>query len=173
MSPEAARASLLRLEPLRLAMVGLRGWQLMEGVGGIPMSEAAMVWGFPVHSNPVIDLNPKSGLAASARRSRRDPAGRQWGPGSRHGQGVSSFRRERHGLSVEPDRRSDRDVPRPLSRRSRPRMPAGAITVKGAAPFERGQFYGVFVTRDVKSPDWQIARAPADLGPADGAWPAD
>jgi hypothetical protein len=60
MSPEAARASLGQLESLRVAMDNdhYKGWSLLASVGGMPKAEAAILWGFPVHSGPVIELAP-------------------------------------------------------------------------------------------------------------------
>jgi hypothetical protein len=66
-SDAVTRASLLQLERLRTLFnepppAGLAGWLQLAAIGGIPKAEAAVLWGFPVHSAPVIDLDPNVGL---------------------------------------------------------------------------------------------------------------
>ena len=54
--------------PLRLAQIdALRrvyqlGWAAMEGIGGLPRQEAAVLFGFPVQSTSVAELDPKAAL---------------------------------------------------------------------------------------------------------------
>ena len=65
MSVEMARASLVQLEALRTLLtfpqLGGGGWASLEQAG-IPKAQAVVLWGFPVHSSPVIDLYPPAGL---------------------------------------------------------------------------------------------------------------
>jgi hypothetical protein len=62
MNAGAAQASLVQLEALRQAFVNLKGWDLMAAQG-LPKTDVAMLWGFPTHSGPVIDIDPINGLA--------------------------------------------------------------------------------------------------------------
>jgi hypothetical protein len=150
MSDEAARASLVRLEPLRQAFTRLMGWQVMDEVGGLPKSQAAVVWGFPIHSNPVIDLNPKAQLQPqmTAADEIRLAVNGELDPAT-----VKAFR-----VFVESGTVYLVNLTALATMAPGP-FPAvtasyagGAITIKGTAPFEPGQTYGIFVSTGVKSP---------------------
>jgi hypothetical protein len=149
MSPEAARESLARLEPLRQAMANLRGWELMAEVGGIPKSEVAMLWGFPIHSNPIIDLDPRAGLVPELAAPDEIHLGVN---GDLDPSTVKAFRASAESGTVY---LANLTALAQMSPAGFPPVTAsssgGTIIIKGAAPFERGQFYGVFVTRGVKS----------------------
>jgi hypothetical protein len=63
MAPAAAQANIAQLEQLRCAIRNtFHGWEALAALGGIPKAEAAMLWGFPTHSSPVIELDPAAGL---------------------------------------------------------------------------------------------------------------
>jgi hypothetical protein len=149
MSAEAARASLARLEQLRQAMLTLRGWQLMEQVGGIPKAEAAMVWGFPIHSNPVIDLNPKAGLQPKimapdelrlAVNGDLDPATLTVGG---VGQSGTVYLLNLTALSGG-------NLPGGFVRMTAS-FTGGNLVLKTMAPLEKGQTYGIILTRGAKN----------------------
>jgi hypothetical protein len=149
MSVEAARASLVRLESLRQAMITFRGWELMEAVGGIPKAEVAMLWGFPVHRAPVIDLNPKTGLqpqvtAADELRLAVN--------GEVDAATIQAFRIGNPGtvyfVNLTALAAGDLAGGFPAVTAS---VSGGAIVIKGSAPFERGKTYGIFVTRGAKT----------------------
>jgi hypothetical protein len=149
MSPMAARASLAQLEPLRLAMEGFGAWRLSAAVGGIPKSEAAMVWGFPLHTNPVIDLNPAAGLAPQ-------PAGadaiRLAVNGELDPTTVKGFRIGSAGsvLLMNLDELAAGGLGGFVAVEAS--YQDGAILVKAPAPLEKGKTYGIIVSTAVQSP---------------------
>ncbi|HEY0712904.1 MAG TPA: hypothetical protein VGF45_09540 [Polyangia bacterium] len=148
------RASLLTLEGLRLALalpppMGLAAWTLLEGVGGIPKAQAAALWGFPVHTAPVIDLDPNVGLVP-----------RVVAPDEIHlavngalaPETVTAFRIAQNvgsvyfmNLAVLGQGNLFGGFP-PVTAS----YAGGAIVIKTATPLAAG-LYGVVVTRDVKS----------------------
>jgi hypothetical protein len=65
MSPAAARATTAQLEALRLSYNQLHTTELLAQPGGIPRSELAVYWAFPVHTSPVVEVNPPTGLVPS------------------------------------------------------------------------------------------------------------
>jgi hypothetical protein len=151
MSAAAARASLAQLEPLRQAMAGFEAWTLSAVPGGIPKAEAAMVWGFPLHSNPVIDLNPTAGLVPQPTgadgirlvvNGELDPAT------------VSAFRLAGAVGPVVVMNLSELAEMRAAS--AFPAVTAsyqdGAIVIKADAPFVAGKTYGIVVTKGAQSP---------------------
>jgi hypothetical protein len=158
MTAEAARASLGRLEELRQFMGATMGWTLMESVGGIPKAEAAMLWAFPIHSGPVIDLNPAVGLQPqlAATDEIRLAVNGELDPST-----VRAFRAFSSAGTVY---LINLTALAAMSPASFPAVAAtyadGVISIKGAAPFERGQLYGVFVTKGVKSPGGKSLVAP-------------
>ncbi len=149
MSVEAARASLVRLEGLRQAMLTLRAWELMETIGGIPKAEVAMLWGFPVQKGPVIELNPRAGLQpqVAAADEMRLPVNGAIDPAT-----VRAFRIGNPGTVyfVNLTALAAGDLPGgfPAVTAS---ASAGSIVIKGASAFERGKIYGIIVTRGVKA----------------------
>ncbi len=149
MSADAARASLMRLEPLRQAMISLHGWQLMEQVGGIPKDQVAMLWGFPIHHNPVIDLNPKAGLQPKvaapdelrlAINGDLDPATVKVGG---VGQSGTVYLLNLTALGGG-------DLPGGFPKAT-VSVSDGALVIKAGAPLQKGQTYGIVVTRDAKN----------------------
>ena len=147
-SPDAAaRASLVQLEQLRQAMNLLGGWTQIAAQG-IPKAEAAIVWGFPIHTGSVIDLDPTVGLvplpvAADeihlAVNGNVDPTT------------VKAFE-----AAVSPGDVYLLNLGALAAMKlldAFPKITAtytdGNIVIKGAAPFAAGQMYGVVVTRGV------------------------
>src|SRR5262249_2167207 len=55
-TPEGAFGLLSQLEPIRAAYAP--GFQAIADWGGIPKSEVAVLWGFPIHSSSVAELDP-------------------------------------------------------------------------------------------------------------------
>jgi hypothetical protein len=61
--PEAdARASLVDLEAVRSQMNALHAWEALEAATGMTRDDAAVLWAFPTHSAPVIDVDPGTGI---------------------------------------------------------------------------------------------------------------
>jgi hypothetical protein len=158
MSPEAARASLVRLEMLRVIMGSLMGWQLMDTLGGIPKAEAAMLWAFPIHSAPVIDLNPVVGLAPKvvAADEIRLAVNGELDPAT-----VTAFRAFAQSGSVYLINLTALPM---MSPAAFPAITAsyadGTITIKGAQPFVSGMTYGIFVTKRAKNAGGKSLVAP-------------
>jgi hypothetical protein len=149
MGAAAARASLVRLEMLRVIMSSLQGWQLMETIGGIPKAEAAMLWAFPIHSGPVIDLNPAVGLTPKvvAADEIRLAVNGEVDPAT-----VTAFRAFAQSGTVY---LVNLTALATMSPGAFPTITAsyadGTITIKGAQPFVSGMTYGIFVTKGVKN----------------------
>lgn len=59
---EESATALFRLEAVRQAYVAGGGFQLMQA-HGLPREEVAVLWGFPVHSASVAELDPSTGVA--------------------------------------------------------------------------------------------------------------
>jgi hypothetical protein len=156
--PEAARASLLQLEALRVAMKDtFKGWDLLAGVGGIPKAEAAMLWGFPTHSGPVIELAPPliapavtADTITLAVNGAVDPAT------------VAAFR-----PTIQPGTVYLLNLAALNEGNLRDGFPeatatfaAGAITIKAATPLLAGGLYAVIVSNGVKNPSGKALVAP-------------
>ncbi|MES1206002.1 MAG: hypothetical protein ABUS79_08690 [Pseudomonadota bacterium] len=62
---DEAAASLFQLEGIRLAYIAGGGWDLMAAAG-LPKEEVAVLWGFPIHSASVAELDPTAGLVPKA-----------------------------------------------------------------------------------------------------------
>src|SRR5262249_1746789 len=60
MTPDAAFAQLVQLELVRLLYQP--GWTDLSDWAGLPKSETAVLWGFPVHSASVAEVDPKVGI---------------------------------------------------------------------------------------------------------------
>jgi hypothetical protein len=156
MAPEAARASLGQLESLRTAMNAYHGWELLAGVG-IPKAEAAVLWGFPTHSGPVIELRPplqvpvvKSDEIQLAVNGAVDPAT------------VIAFQPTVQAGSVY--LMNIAALMMGNLRDGFPEMTAtfanGVITLKTAAPLVPGGAYAVIVSNQVKGPTGKAMVAP-------------
>ena len=61
MPPAQVGMSLFQLEVLRRTMVALQAWEVMAAAGGLARPDLVILWGFPVHSAPVIELLPAAG----------------------------------------------------------------------------------------------------------------
>ncbi|HEY0707532.1 MAG TPA: hypothetical protein VGG33_12095 [Polyangia bacterium] len=148
------RASLLQLEQLRQVFalpppMGLGAWALLAAVGGIPKAEAAVLWGFPVHSAPVIDLDPNVGLAPRVMAPDEIHLGVN---GTLAPETVKAFRIAESVGSVYFMNLAALGQGNLFS--GFPPITAtyagGSIVIKTATPLSPG-LYGVVVTRDVKS----------------------
>jgi hypothetical protein len=153
-TPEGAFALLSQLEPIRVAYQP--GFQAIADWGGIPRSEVAVLWGFPIHSASVAELDPSVGIVpqATAPDEMRVSVQGPVDPAS-----VLSFV-----PPTEPDARYGSVVVFDLTnlalvatrqKQLPDALPAvdasyadGAIVIKGRAPFTSGDTYGVFLTRD-------------------------
>jgi hypothetical protein len=154
MSPDMARASLVSLEGLRtvftLPQVGGGGWASLEAAG-IPKAQAVVLWGFPVHSNPVIDLYPPAGLVpqpAGANEIRLAVNG-TLDPATvtplRVAQSVGTVMLVNLDALAEP-------MPTGGFPAFDARYAAGTISITTTAPLQAGKRYAILVTRAAKDP---------------------
>ena len=156
MSADAARASLGQLESLRLAMTGYHGWDLVAGFG-IPKAETVVLWGFPTHSGPVIELNPPVQVPAVA--------------GDQIQLAVNGAVDPATVIAFQPTVQAGSVYLMNLTalatgnlRDGFPVMTAtfasGIITLKAAAPLTPGGLYAVIVSNQVKGPTGKAMVAP-------------
>jgi hypothetical protein len=145
----ATRGSLARLEVLRQATNMLGGWTLLEMLGGIPKAEAAILWGFPIHSAPVIDINPLAGVVPTVvgPNQIRLAVNGELNPAT-----VGAFRiAEQEGsvylldLAALGQGRVGAGFPPIVASYA-----AGAITITTEAPLARGGLYGIAVTKSAQ-----------------------
>jgi hypothetical protein len=148
MDREAARATVFQLEGLRLALANV--WPAMDMLG-LPKAETAMLWGFPTHKGPVIDIDPTVGLQPTVVGADEidltingalDPAT------------VSSFALGSPGTVLLLDLTVLAMNPGLAG------FPANTSTVNGttlalkaAAPLVKGHTYGIIISNGVKSPE--------------------
>jgi hypothetical protein len=57
----AAAAAVFQLEQIRAAYVALGAWDRIASAG-LPKAEVAILWGFPIHSGSVAELDPTAGI---------------------------------------------------------------------------------------------------------------
>ncbi len=146
-----ARAALVQLEEIRLRIRDGGGWTAVERLGGIAKDDLAILWGFPTHSGPVIDLDPTRQLGP-----RVTPAGDEIQlpvNGTIDPATVKAFR-----LAREPGSVYLMDLMALGQDRIGQGFPAitasyagGMISIKTATPLAKGGLYGVLVSREVKS----------------------
>jgi hypothetical protein len=150
--PEAeARVSVATLESIRATYEALGLWERFEQAG-LPKSEIAVAWGFPIHSGSVAEIDPNVGLVPEAVAADEIHIAVQGpvDPASVVGFAV----RERPGSVVLMDltAAAGGDLVAGF-----PSVDAtyedGAIVISGDAPFEGGHQYGVFMTDAVQNPD--------------------
>ena len=148
MAEAMARGSLATLEGLRRRMA--MAWPLMEGVGGIPKKEAAMLWTFPIHKASVIDGLPVPAGADEIRLAVNGPVD----PAT-----VSAFRpAEEQGSVILMNLKALMVTPLDLAAAfpsNTSSFADGQIVIKAAAPLEVGGLYGIAVTKQAKNPAGQ------------------
>jgi hypothetical protein len=143
---EAARAA-FQLEGIRLAYAAGGGWDLMAAAG-LPKSEIAVLWSFPIHTFSVAEVDPSVGLVPVGTAPDEIRIAVQ---GAVDPTTVSPFVFGAQFGSV---------VVMDLIAAQGPNLlegfPAvdvtyagGSILIKGQAPFVVGHQYGVFMTRQI------------------------
>jgi hypothetical protein len=58
---ETARTALLQLEGARAYLAVTGAWEAATGPGGMARDDIAVLWSFPTHSAPVVELDPAAG----------------------------------------------------------------------------------------------------------------
>lgn len=157
--PADAAESLFTLEAIRSSYQASGVWESLASAG-LPKNEIAVLWGFPIHTAPVVELDPTAGLLPrpTAPNELRLPV-----QGALDGDSVSGFAvRERPGSVVLMDLTAAAagdlvsGFP-PIEAR----YTGGEIVITGETDFVEGHDYGVFVTRAVKGHNGQeLAPAP-------------
>jgi hypothetical protein len=150
--PEAvARASLVTLETARAAYAAAGVWDRFEAVG-LPKAEIAVLWGFPIHTSSVAEVDPSVGLVPEVvapdelRIAVHGPVDAST---------VQAFIvREQPGSVVLMDltEAAAGDLVAGFPRVD-VEFTDGALRIAGSEPFEPGHQYGVFVTNLVRAPD--------------------
>jgi hypothetical protein len=149
-SETVAAAAALQLEQIRVGYAMAGAWDIVAAAG-IPKAEVAVLWGFPVHSASVPELDPKGGLIPRvtapdeiriAVQGPVDPAT------------VSAFI-----VTVQPGSVVTMDLTAAQAGDSVGGFPQtdasyldGAIVIKGRQPFVGGHQYGIFLKRSIHAP---------------------
>jgi hypothetical protein len=145
-----ARASLVTLERIRAGYAASGVWEGMAAAG-LPKAEIASLWGFPIHSGSVAELDPSVGLVphVTAADEIRVAVQGEVDPAT-----VTAFVvRETPGSVVLMDLTAAAagDLVAGF-----PRIDAsyadGAIVISGSQPFTPAHQYGLFMTRAVHDP---------------------
>lgn len=149
-SETEAAAAALQLEHIRAGYAMAGAWDLVAAAG-IPKAEVAVLWGFPIHSASVPELDPKAGLVPRvtapdeiriAVQGPVDPAT------------VSAFI-----VSVQSGSVVIMDLTAAQTGDLVGGFPPadasyvdGAILIKGRQPFVVGHQYGIFLKRSIRAP---------------------
>jgi hypothetical protein len=140
-----AATAVFQLEQIRTGFLAAHAWDLIEAAG-LPKAEVAVLWGFPIHSSSVAELDPTVMLvprATAADEMRIDVQGpvdptsvSAFALGGDYGSVVLVDLTALLGGSL-PD-----GFPAVTAT-----FDAGAIVIKGKAPFVAAHQYGVFMMR--------------------------
>jgi hypothetical protein len=162
-----AATAVFQLEQIRAGFQAAHGWELIEAAG-LPKAEVAVLWGFPIHTSSVAELDPSVMLvphATAADAVRIDVQG-SIDPAS-----VSTF-----ALGGDYGSVVLVDLTALLGNDLVGGFPkvdatfdavAGAVTIKGRAAFVAAHQYGVFFLRD-RDPDPSAPPGPSGLRDAHG-----
>jgi hypothetical protein len=149
-SAEEAAAAALQLEQIRAGYAAAGAWDVLAAAG-LPKSEVAILWGFPIHSASVAELDPTAGLVPRvtapdelhiAVQGPVDPAT------------VSAFV-----ISVQQGSVVIMDLTAVAARDLVGGFPVtdatyagGDIVIKARQPFVAGHQYGIFLKRSIQAP---------------------
>jgi hypothetical protein len=150
-TPDAAAAQLFQLEAIRMGYLAGHGFDFMEAAG-LPKTEIAVMWGFPIHSNSVPLLVPGTAAVPHVLAADTLAVGVQ---GPVDPATVSAFVvRVQNGPVVVMDltaaNMGDLAAGFPPAGAA---YASGAIAIKAAAPFPAGHLIGVFMTNAIHAPD--------------------
>jgi hypothetical protein len=145
-----ARENLFTLEAIRQSYLSAGVWQRMAQAG-LPKAETAVLFGFPIHTGSVAEVDPTVGLVPVVTASNEIRVAVH---GPVDASTVTSFIvKERAGSVTLMDLTAAAagDLVSGFPR-TEARFADGAIVVTGAAPFAEGHQYGLFMTRDIANP---------------------
>jgi hypothetical protein len=149
--PDAeARVNLFTLEAIRRGYVGAGVWERMAAAG-LPKQETAVLFGFPIHSASVAEIDPSVGIVPGVVAPDEIRVGVH---GPVDATSVSGFIvRESPGSVVLMDLTAAAagDLVAGFPR-IQARFVNGAVVITGSEAFAAGHQYGIFMTRDVHAP---------------------
>jgi hypothetical protein len=149
--PESAAVkSLFTLEAIRSAYNAAGVWQRMAAAG-LPKEEIAVLWGFPIHSSSVAEIDPATGLLPRVVSENEIRIGVQ---GPVDPATVSAFVvREQPGSVVLMDlsAAASGDLVSGFPR-IQAHYDGGEIVITSNAAFSAGHQYGIFMTRALRDP---------------------
>lgn len=153
-NPMTAIERLFSLEQVRMAYKAAGGFEA-AAMGGLPKSETAVLWGFPIHTNSVPLLVPGTAAVPHVPAANQIVVGVQ---GPVDPATVSAFVvAQQNGPIVVMDLTAAKagDLSAGLPRVGAQYLPPpiGAIAIQAAAPFPAGHLIGLFFTNEIKSPD--------------------
>jgi hypothetical protein len=157
-SVEAATTQTFQLEQVREAFVAGHGYDLMNAAG-LPKAEIAVIWGFPIHTNSVAELDPSVGLTPRVTAPNEIHVAVQ---GPVDAATVRAFVLQMQAGSVvvidlttlaaaQAGQAQLPDAFPPVTAT----YANGDIVITGSQPFTMGHQIGLFFTQDIKSPDGQ------------------
>jgi hypothetical protein len=152
-SADVATMQAFQLEQIREAFVAGHGYDLMNAAG-LPKAEIAVLWGFPIHTNSVAELDPSVGLVPKVTAPNEIHVAVQ---GPVDATTVQSFIvTVRNGSVVVMDLTAaaagDLVAGFPVVEAA---YSGGDIVITAAQPFTAGHQLGLFFTNAIKSPDGQ------------------
>lgn len=148
--PAEAAAAALQLEHIRAGYAAAGAWEAVAAAG-LPKSEVAVLWGFPIHSASVPELDPKAGLIPHATAPDElhiavqgpvDPATvSAFVIGVQQGSVVT--------MDLTAVAAGDLVGGFPVTDAT---YAGGDIVIKARRPYEYGHQYGIFLKRSIKAP---------------------
>jgi hypothetical protein len=146
----AAAAAALQLESIRAGYAMAGAWDDVAAAG-LPKAEVAVLWGFPVHTASVAELDPKAGLVPRVTAPDEIRVAVQ---GPVDPVTVSAFV-----VSVQAGSVVTMDLTALQDNNTVGGFPVtdatftdGAIVIKGRQPFVVGHQYGIFLKRAIRNP---------------------
>jgi hypothetical protein len=150
-SPEDARTNVFTLELIRQSYAALGVWERLAAAG-LPKQETGIAFGFPVHTGSVAEVDPSVGLVPQVTAPNEIRLGVH---GPVDPATVSAFVvREQPGSVVVMDLTAAAagnlvtGFPRVDAR-----FTNSSVVISGSEAFSNGHQYGIFMSRDVHSPD--------------------
>ena len=148
--PAAARENLFTLEAIRRSYLNAGVWERLADAG-LPKRETGVMFGFPIHTGSVAELDPTVGLVPVVGAPNEIHVAVH---GPVDASSVSGFVvRERPGSVVLMDltAAASGDLVAGFPR-IEARFANGRVSITGSEPFTAGHQYGVFMTRGVTNP---------------------
>ena len=147
MTPMAAAMALFQLEPIRLAYQLGGGFELMAAAG-LPKDELAVLWGFPIHTSSVAELDPTVGLVPRVTAANELHVAVQGTVNPATVTAVAVMQKPGSVLLMDLTAAAGGDLVSGFPRADAA-YAAGDIVITAAAPFVAGHQYGVFITNAV------------------------